>query len=949
MLLLGHLNVHFLEKKTSDLSSFLHQNASPFHLYGVTESHLGQKVADSLITIPDYIPYRRDNKLPGETGIVTYVHHTVAPFTKRRHDLEPNNIECMWFEVKQTDNSPSIFICFLYRNPSSDEIWFKFFVNMIDNIYKAKASADITILGDFNINLYKPHKQWEDIYQSLSFHQLVSKPTRVAKSTFRPNELTSTLIDHIYTNNPSTIPHASLSDLYISDHAPISCQKSFKIPTLPKKRHTVISYRSLKKFDAIAFWNDLDATNFDLVYLYNDPESALDTWYDLFLSVLNKHAPMKKRRVKSTNLPDWMNKDILEASQKKKQIEKARKLKGEKKSDEEKVLQNKIKNMVRSARTKLFINLAGSKNEVNKLWYAMNVFIKGSKTKDQSPKFSPNEFNKFFLSVSQSALDDLHTEESDCNDQDLLKAFCTEKLSNSTTFKVPLLAVHEVGKLITSLNNKNSFGCDGISNKLLKLALPYIVDSLTYIFNLCIDKNTFPSQLKNAKVIPIQKSKSSFELSNYRPISVLSVLSKILEKHVNSNLSSYLEKYSLYHPLQSGFRPLHSCASALTLLTNQWLSGINSSKISGSLFLDLSKAFDLVDHALLLSKLSLYLPNSPSLLLFKSFLENRTQKVLLNGTFSDVGRITCGVPQGSVLGPVLFGIFINDLPLSISPKEVECHMLADDTTLQTQAKNIQTVSSSLQNATADVYKWCLKNKMKINSNKTKSMVITTRQKHQLSPLKLDLKVGNNCIEQVTSHKLLGIIIDQDLSWSSHITTLSKKLNRNLHLLSRLQSILPLHARKLFYFAHIKTHLDYVSVIWDNCSKEKLKSIYSIQKRATKLVLQNHSLTAIDRFCELNALPLPEQLILNKATLVFKALNREAPSYLHDLLYQPHSKYSTHKLNLYQPLPRIDLYKDSFSFSGPEKWNALPVEIKRKSSLTQFRVALRKHLMPTKPP
>ena len=230
------------------------------------------------------------------------------------------------------------------------------------------------------------------------------------------------------------------------------------------------------------------------------------------------------------------------------------------------------------------------------------------------------------------------------------------------------MAVHEKGKHISGMNNKKSSGPDKISNQLLKLASPYIAGSQTYIFSLCIEQNVFPSEFQKAKVFHLAKTRDHKNLNDYRPISLLSVLSKLLERYVHKHLVTYLETRDLFHPLQSGFRRKHSCNTALARLTDSWLSAINRSVLSGGVFLDLKKAFDRVDQRIFPSKLSVCLNISNSVPFFLSFfflffayLKNRLQRVFIRGSYSSEGTVKYGVPHGSVLGPVLFCICINNL------------------------------------------------------------------------------------------------------------------------------------------------------------------------------------------------------------------------------------------------------------------------------------------------
>ena len=269
---------------------------------------------------------------------------------------------------------------------------------------------------------------------------------------------------------------------------------------------------------------------------------------------------------------------------------------------------------------------------------------------------------------------------------------------------------------------------------------------------------------------------------------------------------------------------------------------MNKTEVSAVVFLDLKKAFDLFDHDIVLKKLAIYLKNSSSLPFFKSDPHNRTQCILLHDSYSSEKSVKYGVPQGSVLGPILFGLFINDLPLHVKDISVDSDMLADDTTLHTSGKDIMQIRSKMQHSLDQVSNWCDNNHMVINPIKTKSMTIATRQKHQLSPLPLDLVLNGAKTDQVSEHRLLGITIDNKLRWDSHVNTVSKTISRRVFLLSKLRYIVDIETRKLFFNAHIKPHIDYASVVWDGCSDVFKRRLNSLHRRAVKVILPDTTLT-----------------------------------------------------------------------------------------------------------
>ena len=303
-----------------------------------------------------------------------------------------------------------------------------------------------------------------------------------------------------------------------------------------------------------------------------------------------------------------------------------------------------------------------------------------------------------------------------------------------------------------------------------------------------------------------------------------------------------------------------------------------------------------------------------------------------------------GVPQGSILGPLLFCLFINDLPLHISNQEVSCELFADDGTLHTPDMDIDNINFRLQQSVMEVEHWCKNNAMLLNPDKTECMVLATRQKHQLGLSPLNLLIDGRKINQVQEHRLLGLIVDNQFQWEAHVTYLCKIISRNLFLLKRLKYLTDSNTRKIFFNAHIRSHIDYASTVWDDCSDVRLKRLDSLYRRAAKLVLPDPHLTTAEKMKQLEILPLSTHLHFNKGTLMYKVLNNKLPMYLSTLFTKSVLNDVRSTTRLLLPRPRIDTYKTSLSFSGALLWNSLPANVRAAGTLTSFKDNLFRYLV-----
>ena len=390
------------------------------------------------------------------------------------------------------------------------------------------------------------------------------------------------------------------------------------------------------------------------------------------------------------------------------------------------------------------------------------------------------------------------------------------KLPPDNKFSIPPVTPQYVFNYFSCLDVKKSTGLDNISPKFLKLSADVVTPSLTKIINISIKSGIFPKIWKNSKIYPLHKGGSLRTTENYRPISILPILSKLIESHIYDWFYTFITSHNLLIDSQSGFRPKHSCFTALTRLTDTWHTAIHNAEIIGALMIDFKKAFDRIDHNILLQKISIYEFSSSGIKWMSPYLNNRFQRVSLENSLSEPLLVKSGVPQGSILGPLLFILYMNDLVLCIDDCNVETY--ADDTTIHYSSKNIAAIKNKLNKSLADCSNWCYGSKMIINAVKTKSMIIGSSQKLKtVKDKSLNLTVENTVIETVDNLKLLGLYIDKKLSWEHHINYICKTISQLLSILRKNKALLSQSSRILFYNGYISPHINYCLTIYGNCS------------------------------------------------------------------------------------------------------------------------------------
>ena len=472
---------------------------------------------------------------------------------------------------------------------------------------------------------------------------------------------------------------------------------------------------------------------------------------------------------------------------------------------------------------------------------------------------------------------------------------------------------------------------------------PTLCKILEYIFNLCINLGYFPKELKIGCLTPVFKKGDKLNVENYRPICSLSPLSKIFERIIYDKMIIFINKNKILSDTQFGFRKNMSTETALMKFMDYIHSGLSSKHYVGTVFMDLSKAFDVMNHEILKQKLDHYGFRGIFLDFMMQFIQDRRYFVNVNGLNSDIRNVNIGVPQGSTLGPLLFLIYVNDMKNSSSI--LKFIQFADDTTVLFSCSNFDLLKSTLETEGNKVIEWLIANKLLINLTKTQSMMFTFRRNRPL----LSINLNDNVISEQDIVTFLGVVIDNKLNWKSHISHICSKVSKSIAIIRLLKFIFPKEVLKMLYMSLIYSYLNYCNLIWGSAEDGIIQPLFILQKKAIRIVNKSHYLDHTSPiFKSLETLTIFQIFDLNCYLFAFKCINCNMFPYYKMKISQilnVHT-YNTRNNNNYRTIERarLRIIQRSYLYKGIDIWNSLDSWKRDYYSLSGFKKKMKSYLI-----
>lgn len=914
-----HINTQSIRNKLD----LIQAECVNFDIITVSETWLRDSDRDDSIGLIGFQnPIRLDRPNDPHGGVAIYLRNSL--YCKHRIDLQIPHLEAVWVETKI--GQESLLVGSFYRPPNATANYW----NLIaDSIRQANNTGlKFIVLGDFNTNwLDHPSNRLVEIINLFQMKQYIDEPTRITATS-------STCLDLVLTPCHSLISRTLVLPEICSDHR-VPCVH-IKIPKITSKPFKRIIY-NYNRLDQTKFNDLLSTTDWDNILSNNDVNDSAEIFTQTLFGLAKQCMPSKHITVRPQDAP-WINEHIKFLIFEKNKIHKvAKQTNSPTNWAKFRKARNDLINQIRTRKSEYIKELDLRASDPNKLgnkewWNLVKSFL--SKKGMDSNNIPPIEHNGKIHYLNKDKAEILNnyfiSQSKVLNEND--------PLPNITFLHNPLLrticlTTIDVANVINSLKPNKAVGPDQIHNCILKAASSYIVEPITRFFNRCLIESKFPKPWKIAHITPLYKKGPKEVCSNYRPISLLSCVGKVFESCVHKYLLAFLTENNIITPSQSGFIPGDSTVNQLVSIYNDLCSSFDNALTTQAVFLDITKAFDRVWHRGLLHKLEAVGIVGPLLKWFSDYLSDREQSVVIHGEMSNFKTVPAGVPQGSVLGPLLFLIYINDIVDNI---QSVIRLFADDTSLSLALENPQIRADVLNQDLIFIQEWSYK--WKVTFNHTKTEVVNFIQGSDYGE-QLVFEASN--LESTGEHKHLGVVLQSNLKWDAHIHSIATKANMLISCLSSFKYRLGRKALETMYKSFIMPIFDYADVVWDSCTDTLSNVLEDLHLQALRIITgtvrgTSHQLLYNESgFCSLQDRRRRHKLILYK-----KILLGFTPNFLTELLPPLVSATNPYPRRRPQartvPYCRTVTYSKSYFPSTTILWNDLPLNVQNSASISEFK-------------
>ena len=935
--IVAYLNINSYRYKACDIISVLNRNY--IDIMCIAETKLDGTFPSQQFHTENYAMYRRDGPSAQSGGLMAYVSSRLS--SRRRTDLEPEDIECIALELISDRKKVFMYMC--YRSPS---------YNICTYLQKLSRSIDtailetdnITVIGDLNQNMLvmRQCKELCDFADIYNMNNLIDVPTCYKSS------VNNSLVDVILTTQKDFYKTSGVIENGYSDvhHMIYGVLKNVNL----HKPAKMITYRSFKSFDEEKFNQDLESAPFHVGSVFDDVDDKLWYFHKLYSSIVDDHAPLKSKKIRPTQ-PAFMNSRLRKNVNRKAQLRNRYNKHPTKRNWEQYRIQRNRTTMIRKQSIKNYL-VEKCSGKHDKSFYKTIRPLINTKAVSSYPTqlMEENELanimNSYFTNIAVHIGEPVNENDLTLSDEEYItkcidkyqehESVCKirEKCTDMAQFSFRKVEMKDIEKLFRNIDTSKATGFDLIPSKILKLSANNIVYPVTCLINEMFCTSDFPDMLKCAEIGPVHKKDSLLDKVNYRPLSVLTSLSKLFEKAINHQLQ--LAGNYIFCESLSAYRQNHSTQHVMIQLIENVKKHLDMKQASGSVLMDLSKAFDCLNHDLTIAKLYAYNFNRDALKLITSYLRNRKQRVKIGNTRSEWQIIKKGVPQGSVVGPTIFNYFINDLFMFEDDFKIANY--ADDNSIYATAPSRILLLDKLSKATCIAIKWFTSNSLQANPQKFQFIVFGKKVRDE--KLMISENVHIECSKIV---KLLGVSLDQELNFNAHVKIVCRKAAWQLTALGRISKYLSQEARMTIFRTFIASNLEYCKSIWHFCSKADTRKIEKIQERGLRIVFQDTS-SGYEYLLDKSGLKTQEESRLQSILIeVYKALNGLSPLYVSNLFKEKHSNYDLVRKNqLTLVHHRTKAYGlQTFSHQGARMWNALPNSFKDIEQITVFKNSIKK--------